>query len=61
MKIKDFLEDFKDFDPESELKFELFEDVFVSYSESEEVYTDIDVVDIDYSKEDKAVSVTLGY
>lgn len=48
MKVKEFLEYFKDFDPEDELRFELFEQPY--YEElgwwGQESYTELDLRDI---------------
>ena len=47
MKVKDFLDWFKDFDPESELKFDLFKERI--YGEN---HTFLDALDADYLYED---------
>ena len=39
MKVKDFLEWFDDFYPESELKFDLFEEGIVNYGDYKETHT----------------------
>lgn len=61
MKIKDFLEWFSGIDPESELKFKLFEEI---YDENmgccKEVYTSLEVADANYLDETDTVFVTLG-
>lgn len=56
MKVKDFLDWFKDFDPESELKFDLFE-----LRINGEVHTFLDALDADYLYEDDTVFVTLKW
>lgn len=56
MKVKDFLDWFKDFDPESELKFDLFEERI-----NGEIHTFLDASDADYLYEDDTVFVTLSY
>lgn len=59
MKVKDFLDWFSDFDPESELKFDLFEEGVDEYGEYQEFHTPLDVGDVDYADEIDAVFVTL--
>lgn len=61
MKVKDFLEWFNDFDPESELKIELFEYVMNRYGEYEETHTPLDVTDTNYLDETDTVFVTLEW
>lgn len=61
MKVKDFLEWFSDFDPESELKFDLFEDGMNRYGEYEETHTPLDVADANYLYETDTVFVTLEW
>lgn len=61
MKVKDFLDLFKDMDPESELKFYLFEDGMNRYGEYEETHTPLDVTDANYLYETDTVFVTLGW
>lgn len=56
MKVKDFLDWFKDFDPESELKFDLFEERI-----NGETHTFLDALDADYLYEDDTVFVNLSY
>lgn len=48
MKVKDFLEYFKDFDPESELKFDLFEQTYYDelWWRGQDYYTKLDFTDI---------------
>ena len=46
MKVKDFLEWFSDFDPESELKFDLFEEGIVNYGDYAEFHTELNFTDI---------------
>lgn len=62
MKVKDFLEYFKDFDPESELKIELFEEIYDdNIGGCKEFYTPLGVSDTNYSEEDNTVFVTLEW
>ena len=62
MKVKDFLEWFSDFDPESELKIELLEQIYNdNLGCCEEIYTPLDVADINYLDESDAVFVTLEW
>ncbi|MFR3737250.1 MAG: hypothetical protein ACLTWQ_07515 [Anaerococcus obesiensis] len=56
MKVKDFLDWFKDFHPESELKFDLFEERI-----NGETHTFLDALDADDLYEDDTVFVTLSY
>lgn len=56
MKVKDFLDWFKDFDPESELKFDLFEERI-----NNEIHTILDASDANYLYEDDTVFVTFSY
>lgn len=60
MKVKEFLEWFDDFDPESELKFELFEEIYNGNLPKciEEVYTPLEAEYENYSDKDDAVTVT---
>lgn len=46
MKVKDFLEYFKDFDSESELEFDLFEEGIVNYGDYKEFHTELNFTDI---------------
>ena len=46
MKVKDFLEWFSDFDPQSELKFDLFEEGIVNYGDYKEFHTELNFTDI---------------
>lgn len=46
MKVKEFLEWFEDFDPESELKFDLFEEGIVGMGEYREFHTELNFTDI---------------
>lgn len=55
MKVKDFLEWFSGIDPESELKFDLFEARI-----NGEVHTILDAVDANYLDETDTVFVTLS-
>lgn len=46
MKVKDFLEWLSDIDPESELKFDLFEEGIVNYGDYKEFHTELNFTDI---------------
>lgn len=61
MKVKEFLEDFKDYDPESELKFDLFEEGIVNYGDYKEFHTSLNVGDVNYLDETDTVCVTLEW
>ena len=62
MKVKDFLEWFADFDPESELKIELLEQIYNdNLGGCEEIYTPLDVADINHLDESDTVFVTLEW
>ena len=61
MKVKDFLEWFADFDPESELKFDLFEEGIVNYGDYKEFHTSLDATDINYLDESDTVFVTMEW
>ncbi|WP_099321128.1 hypothetical protein [Anaerococcus sp. Marseille-P3625] len=62
MKVKDFLEWFDNFDPESELKIELFEEIYNgNLGCSEEIYTPLDLSDANYLDETDTVFVTLEW
>lgn len=61
MKVKDFLDWFSDFDPESELKIELFELIVSIFGDYKEVHIPLDVVDINYLDETDTVFVTLEW
>ena len=62
MKVKDFLEWFDDFDPESELKIELLEQIYNdNLGCCEEIYTPLDVADTNYLYETDTVFVTLEW
>lgn len=60
MKVKDFLEWFSDFDPESELEFDLFE-LKDELRMCGVVETPLDVIDVNYSDKTDTVFVTLSY
>ena len=60
MKVKDFLDWFSDIDPESELKFDLFE-LKGELGFCREIHTSLDAEDIDYSDETDTVFVTLEW
>ena len=61
MKVKDFLEWFSDFDPESELKFDLFEEKINGCGDYEEFHTALDAGDVNYLDETDTVFVTLEW
>lgn len=62
MKVKDFLEWFDDFDPESELEFKLFEEIYNdNLGCHEEIYTPLDVADTNYLDETNTVFVTMEW
>lgn len=61
MKVKEFLEDFKDYDPESELKIELFEEIMNSYVDYEEIHSPLEVGNVEYLDESDTVFVTLQW
>lgn len=61
MKVKDFLEWFADFDPESELKFELFEEKIKGCGDPTEFHTPLDVTDANYLDETDTVFMTLEW
>lgn len=60
MKVKDFLEYFKNYDPKSELKFDLFE-LKDELRMCGVVETPLDVMDVNYLDETDAVFVTLEW
>lgn len=59
MKVKDFLEDFKNYDPESELKIELFEEVVDINGNYMERWTELSAEELNYVEEDGNVRLTL--
>ena len=62
MKVKDFLDWFADFDPESELKIELLEQIYNgNLGCGEEIYTPLEVADTNYLDETVTVFVTLEW
>lgn len=61
MKVKEFLEWFSDFDPESELEFELFEKKINGCGDNEEFHTALDAGDVNYLDETDTVFVTLEW
>lgn len=61
MKVKDFLEWFADFDPESELKFDLSELKVSRFGGCKEVHTPLDVEDVNYLDETDTVFVTMEW
>lgn len=61
MKVKEFLEYFEDFDPESKLKFDLFEEKINGCGDCEEFHTPLDVTDVNYLDETDTVFVTLEW
>uniref|UniRef100_UPI001FAE8CA2 hypothetical protein n=1 Tax=Anaerococcus sp. AGMB09787 TaxID=2922869 RepID=UPI001FAE8CA2 len=58
--IKEFLENFKDFDPESELKFGLFEVKINDHGDYQE-YTPLDVIDVNYLDETDTAFISLEW
>lgn len=62
MKVKDFLDWFSDFDPESELKIELLEQIYNdNLGCCEEIYTPLGVADVNYLDENDTVFVSLEW
>ena len=62
MKVKDFLGLFTDFDPESELKIELLEQIYDgNLGCFKEFYTILDVVDVNHLDKTDTVFVTLEW
>ena len=61
MKVKDFLDWFADFNPESEIKFDLFEEGVVGYGDYKEFHTPLNVTDTNYLDETDTVFVTLEW
>ena len=62
MKVKEFLEWFEDFDPESELKIELLEQIYDgNLGCCKEVYTLLDVGDVNHLDKTDTVFVTLEW
>lgn len=60
MKVKDFLGWFDNFDQESELKIELFEEIYNdNLGCHEEIYTTLDVSDTNYLDEADTVFMTM--
>lgn len=59
MKVKDFLEWFEYFDPEKELKFELFEEVVDINGNYMERWTELSAEELNCVDEDGNVSLTL--
>ena len=60
MKVKDFLDWFSDIDPESELEFELFEEIYDdNLGCCKENYTRLGVGDVKYLDESDTVFVSL--
>ncbi|MDU5417005.1 hypothetical protein [Peptoniphilus harei] len=59
MKVKDFLEWFADFDPQSELEFDLFEEKINGCGDYKEFHTPLDATDVNYLDETDTVFVTL--
>lgn len=58
---KRFLEWFDDIDPESELKFDLFEEVVDINGNYKERWTELSSEDLDYVDEDENVHLTLAW
>lgn len=62
MKVKNLLEWFDDFDPESDLKIELLEQIYNdNLGCCEEIYTPLDVADLNYLDETNTVFMTLEW
>ena len=61
MKVKEFLDLFKDMDPEDELKFDLFEEGIVNYGDYKEFHTPLDVTDVNYLDKTDTVFLTLKW
>ena len=62
MKVKDFLDWFSDFDPESDLELEIFEEIYNgNLGCCEEHYTRLEVGDVNYLDETDTVFVTLEW
>lgn len=61
MKVKDFLEWFSDIDPESELKFDLFEEIVDINGNYKERWTELSAEDLNYVDEDGNVHLTLAW
>ena len=61
MKVKEFLEWFDDIDPESQLKFDLFEEVVDINGNYKERWTELSSEDLDYVDEDENVHLTLAW
>lgn len=60
MKVKDFLEYFKDFDLESELEFDLFEEGIVNYGDYKEFHTELNFTDIKNNDGNCEITFELG-
>lgn len=60
MKVRDFLEWFSDFDPQSELKFELFEEGIVNYGDYKEFHTELNFTDIKSINGNCVITFELG-
>lgn len=58
MKVKEFLEYFEDFDPESELKFDFVDEKIDDYGDFEKFYTPIYMADINYLDEIDTVFIS---
>ena len=61
MKVKDFLEWFSGIDPESELKFDLFEEIVNANGDYMERWSQLSVEDLDYVDEDGNIHLTLAW
>ena len=61
MKVKEFLDRFSDFDPESELEFDLFEEKVDINGGYLECHTPLDAADANYLDETDTVFLTLSY
>ena len=60
MKVKDFLEWFSDLDPESELKFDLFELIVSRFGGCKEVHTELYFTDIESNDGIYEINFELG-
>ncbi len=61
MKVKDFLEWFEYFDPEKELKFELFEEIVDINGNYRERWTELSAEELNCIDEDGNVHLTLAW
>ncbi len=61
MKVKEFLEWFEDRDPESKLKFDLFEEGIVNYGDYKEFHTRLYFTDITDEDGECRITFEIGY